>query len=152
MDQACFAGVGNIYRCEILLIAAVHPNVPGNQVCVCARARVHVCVRVCMWVGGCACVMQDKHCTYIRVHPHQPVTYYRNLYVLILTILTHMHMHMHMHMLNRSSRGSSSTACGRRPCVFFRRASRWAQLSRSSPRKHRRCVDRPPPCSQRTNH
>jgi formamidopyrimidine-DNA glycosylase len=31
MDQNCFAGVGNIFRCEILLCAAVHPEVPGNK-------------------------------------------------------------------------------------------------------------------------
>lgn len=29
-DQGYFAGVGNIYRCEILFVARVHPNVPGN--------------------------------------------------------------------------------------------------------------------------
>lgn len=30
MDQGFFAGVGNIYRCEILFVARVHPNTPGN--------------------------------------------------------------------------------------------------------------------------
>jgi len=30
MDQGFFAGVGNIYRCEILFVAEVNPNVPGN--------------------------------------------------------------------------------------------------------------------------
>ena len=29
MDQACFAGVGNIYRAEILNVARVHPDVKG---------------------------------------------------------------------------------------------------------------------------
>ena len=29
MDQSYFAGVGNIFRCEILLVAGVHPNVRG---------------------------------------------------------------------------------------------------------------------------
>jgi len=31
MDQSAFAGVGNIYRCEILNVARVHPEVKGNQ-------------------------------------------------------------------------------------------------------------------------
>ncbi|CAK9115446.1 Endonuclease 8 1 (DNA glycosylase/AP lyase Nei 1) (DNA-(apurinic or apyrimidinic site) lyase Nei 1) (Endonuclease VIII 1) [Durusdinium trenchii] len=32
MDQGFFAGVGNIYRAEILLKAGVHPNQPASQV------------------------------------------------------------------------------------------------------------------------
>ena len=31
MDQAMFAGVGNIYRAEILFVAAVHPSLRGEQ-------------------------------------------------------------------------------------------------------------------------
>ena len=31
MDQACVAGVGNIYRAEILYKAGIHPEMPGNQ-------------------------------------------------------------------------------------------------------------------------
>lgn len=31
MDQGYFAGVGNIFRCEILLVAAVHPNLKGSE-------------------------------------------------------------------------------------------------------------------------
>jgi formamidopyrimidine-DNA glycosylase len=31
MDQSYFAGVGNIFRCEILLVAGVHPNVRGSD-------------------------------------------------------------------------------------------------------------------------
>ena len=31
MDQGYFAGVGNIFRCEILLVAGVHPEVKGKQ-------------------------------------------------------------------------------------------------------------------------
>ena len=31
MDQGFFAGVGNIYRAEILFVARVHPSVPGLQ-------------------------------------------------------------------------------------------------------------------------
>ena len=31
MDQSFFAGVGNIYRCEILFVAAVHPEVKGRD-------------------------------------------------------------------------------------------------------------------------
>ncbi|EOD20250.1 putative formamidopyrimidine-DNA glycosylase [Emiliania huxleyi CCMP1516] len=30
MDQGFFAGVGNIYRAEILFVASVHPNTPGK--------------------------------------------------------------------------------------------------------------------------
>ena len=32
MDQSCFAGVGNIFRCEILLVAGVHPELKGSNV------------------------------------------------------------------------------------------------------------------------
>jgi formamidopyrimidine-DNA glycosylase len=32
MDQRIAAGVGNIYRCEVLFRAGLHPDVPGNQV------------------------------------------------------------------------------------------------------------------------
>lgn len=32
MDQRVAAGVGNIYRCEVLFRAGLHPDVPGNQV------------------------------------------------------------------------------------------------------------------------
>ena len=31
MDQSCFAGVGNIFRCEILLVAGIHPEVKGKD-------------------------------------------------------------------------------------------------------------------------
>ena len=31
MDQAFFAGVGNIYRCEILFVAGLHPDVRGRD-------------------------------------------------------------------------------------------------------------------------
>ena len=31
MDQGFFAGVGNIYRAEILFVARVHPSAPGLQ-------------------------------------------------------------------------------------------------------------------------
>ena len=31
MDQGFWAGVGNIYRAEILFVARVHPSVPGVQ-------------------------------------------------------------------------------------------------------------------------
>ena len=31
MDQGFWAGVGNIYRAEILFVARVHPSVPGAQ-------------------------------------------------------------------------------------------------------------------------
>jgi hypothetical protein len=31
MDQSVFAGPGNIYRAEILFVAGVHPEVPGNK-------------------------------------------------------------------------------------------------------------------------
>ena len=31
MDQSYFAGVGNIFRCEILLVASVHPNIKGSD-------------------------------------------------------------------------------------------------------------------------
>lgn len=31
MDQSYFAGVGNIFRCEILFVAGVHPNVRGSD-------------------------------------------------------------------------------------------------------------------------
>jgi hypothetical protein len=31
MDQGCVAGVGNIYRAEILYKAGIHPELPGNQ-------------------------------------------------------------------------------------------------------------------------
>ena len=31
MDQACVAGVGNIYRAEILYKAGIHPELPGKQ-------------------------------------------------------------------------------------------------------------------------
>lgn len=30
MDQSCFAGVGNIFRAEILLVAGIHPETPGK--------------------------------------------------------------------------------------------------------------------------
>lgn len=32
MDQRVAAGVGNIYRCEVLFRAGLHPDVPGNRV------------------------------------------------------------------------------------------------------------------------
>jgi endonuclease VIII len=32
MDQSVMAGIGNIYRSEILWRQGVHPNVPGNQI------------------------------------------------------------------------------------------------------------------------
>jgi formamidopyrimidine-DNA glycosylase len=32
MDQRVAAGVGNIYRCEVLFRAGVHPDVPGTQI------------------------------------------------------------------------------------------------------------------------
>ena len=31
MDQKLFAGVGNIYRAEVLFRQGIHPSVPGNQ-------------------------------------------------------------------------------------------------------------------------
>lgn len=31
MDQSAFAGVGNIFRCEILHVARVHPEIKGDQ-------------------------------------------------------------------------------------------------------------------------
>jgi formamidopyrimidine-DNA glycosylase len=31
MDQALFAGVGNIFRCEILFVAGIHPETPGKM-------------------------------------------------------------------------------------------------------------------------
>ena len=47
MDQSCFAGVGNIYRCEILFKAGVHPQV-WCQTSVAAAA----CAWRRVWWGG----------------------------------------------------------------------------------------------------
>ena len=44
MDQSCFAGVGNIFRAEILHVAGVHPSVSGKDLTREQSARDHATV------------------------------------------------------------------------------------------------------------
>ncbi len=34
LDQAVLAGVGNVFRCEVLFVHGIHPEVPANQITV----------------------------------------------------------------------------------------------------------------------
>lgn len=45
MDQAKIGGMGNIYACDALFIAKIHPNMPANQVKMNAVKKLHLAMK-----------------------------------------------------------------------------------------------------------